>query len=292
MKKEYTITDIQQCILSIAKDIDTFCQDNKIEYYLMGGSALGAMRHEGFIPWDDDLDIFMTVGNYEKFLKLFEEKTAKDSHFKRYFLQRENTKEWPLFLSRVCLNGTTMISDEFKNNMIQHHTVFVDIMCLYSAPLNDIARWFQYIAAQLLRVNALAKVGFPNRSVAKRAALQISKVVVNPVTRPLLIKFVHRYEKKNTEYVGHYFGRARFRKASFPRSYIGKEPRYVPFENIKLPVFENVEEYLVTRFGHKWMEMPSQETRNRYPIHGNFVDLDKHYTEYISKDGKQWIYDE
>ncbi|MCI6652058.1 MAG: LicD family protein [Ruminococcus sp.] len=292
MKKDYTLKEIQSCILSIIKDIDIFCRENNIEYYLMGGSALGAMRHKGFIPWDDDLDIFMTVDNYNKFLKLFEEKAPTDKRFQKYFLQKENTKEWPLFLSRVCLTGTTMVSDEFKFNMKQHHTVFVDIMCLYSAPKKDMARKFQYIAAQLLRVNALALSGFPNESLAKRVALFLSKIVVNPLTRPLLIKYVHRYEGKNTELVGHYFGRARFRRTSFLRSYLGSKPRYVPFEDTELPVFENVEEYLVARFGDKWMEMPSQETKDQYPVHGNFVDLEKDYTEYISLDGKHWIYGE
>lgn len=290
MKKEYTMKEIQDCILSIVKDIDIFCRENNISYYLMGGSALGAMRHKGFIPWDDDLDIFMTVDNYKEFLEMFDKKAPKDKRFQKYFLQKENTKEWPLLLSRVCLNGTTMISDEFKFNLRQHHTVFVDIMCLYSAPKNDTVRWFQYMTAQLLRVNALALSGFPNESLAKRIALKISKVVVNSVTRPLLIKYVHRYEGKNTEFMGHYFGRARFRRTSFLRSYLGSKPRYVPFEDTELPVFENVEEYLVARFGDKWMEMPSQETKDQYPIHGNSVDLEKDYTEYMSKDRKQWIY--
>ncbi len=284
-KKEYIIRDIQNSIFSIIKDMDAFCKEAEISYYLMGGSALGAMRHKGFIPWDDDLDIFMTYDNYEKFLCLFEKKGNKE----KYFLQKENTLEWPLFLSRVCLKGTTMVSDEFKLNMKQHHTVFVDIMCLYSAPKNDTARWFQYMVAQLLRVNALARSKFQNNSPAKRLALEISKVVVNPATRPLLIKYVHRYEGKNTENMGHYFGRARFRGTSFPRKFLGT-PRYVQFEDTELPVFEYVEEYLETRFGSKWMEMPSQGTRDQYPIHGNFVDLERDYTEYMSKDKKRWIY--
>ncbi|MBM7869840.1 lipopolysaccharide cholinephosphotransferase [Clostridium pascui] len=286
MKEEYSIKDIQDVILSIVKDIDSFCRKNDITYYLMGGSALGAMRHKGFIPWDDDLDIFMTVENYEKFLCLFQREGNKD----KYFLQRENTSEWPLFMSRVCLKGTTMVSDEFKFNFKQHHTVFVDIMCLYSAPSNDFAHRMQYIAAQMLRINALAICNFPNESVVKRMVLGVSKIAVNSVTRPMLIKYVHGYEGKNTELMGHYFGRARYKKTSFPRKYLGK-PRYVPFENTELPVFEQVEEYLETRFGSKWMEMPSQETRDQYPIHGNFVDLKKDYTEYMNKERTKWLYE-
>ena len=284
MKKDYTTKEIQDVILSIVKDIDAFCKENEITYYLMGGSALGAMRHKGFIPWDDDLDIFMTVDNYRKFLRLFEEKGDKN----KYFLQKENTEEWPLFLSRVCLKGTTMISDEFKFNMKQHHTVFVDIMCLYSAPSNEFSHKKQYIASQLLRVNALAKCNFPNESMIKRVALHLSKVIVNPLTKEALFKAVNKYEGQNTDLVGHYFGRARYKRTSFPRKYLGKA-RYVPFENTELPVFEKVEEYLVARFGPKWMEMPDQKTRDAYPIHGNFVDLENDYTKYMSSDHKQWL---
>ena len=88
--------------------------------------------------------------------------------------------------------------------------------------------------------------------------------------------------------MGHYFGRARYKNTSFPRKYLGK-PRYVQFEDTMLPVFEYVEDYLETRFGDKWMEIPSQATRDKYPVHGNFVDLEKDYTEYLNADQTQWI---
>ena len=52
---------LQSVILSIAKDIDSICKEYSINYYLLGGSAIGAVRHHGFIPWDDDLDIVMSV---------------------------------------------------------------------------------------------------------------------------------------------------------------------------------------------------------------------------------------
>ena len=56
--------------MTIAKDFEIFCKENEITYYLMGGSALGAMRHQGFIPWDDDYDVFMDSDNYFKFIEV------------------------------------------------------------------------------------------------------------------------------------------------------------------------------------------------------------------------------
>ena len=192
VKKEYSTKEIQSVILSIAKDIDMFCRKHNITYYLMGGSALGAMRHKGFIPWDDDLDIFMTRNNYERFITLFQQ----EGDSKKYFLQCENTKEWPLFLSRVCRLGTTMVSNEFKYNLKQQHNVFVDIMCLYSAPRKKREHILQYICSQLLRVNALEHCSFPNRNIFKRVAMKGSRVLVNTVTRAGLIKSVQKFEGK------------------------------------------------------------------------------------------------
>lgn len=282
--KEYSIGDIQEQLLLIIKDIDKFCVKNNISYYLMGGSALGAMRHNGFIPWDDDLDIFMTVDQYEKFLKLFSEYGDKD----KYFLQIGNTKEWPLLMSRVCLNGTTLISDEFKNNLKQHHAVFVDIMCLYSAPNSKFKQKAQFYKAQMLRLSALNRMKFKPKSFAKRLAIFISRIFANKLTRPLLINSIKKYENKQTHYVGHFFGRARFGNAIFQRKFIGSQ-RYVQFEDTKLPVFEHVEDYLEMRFGKSWKENPSQEVKDSYPIHGNFIDLEHDYTNYIDKETGKWI---
>ena len=74
---------LQLVILSIAKDIDKLCQENDIKYYLVGGSAIGAIRHQGFIPWDDDLDIIMDATNYDKFITVC--RTKLDN--KKYYFQ-------------------------------------------------------------------------------------------------------------------------------------------------------------------------------------------------------------
>ena len=287
--KEYTTRELQEVILSIMKDVDVFCRENDITYYLMSGSALGAMRHQGFIPWDDDMDLFMTYDQYMKFLRLFDRKAPRDPRFKKYFLQRENTSAWPLYMSRVCLNGTTVIGNEFRNNMKQHHNVFVDIFCLYSIPKAELPRRLQYTAAILLRVNTLYRSGFPTKNKWKKLALEASGWLINPLVRSLLIRYVRRYEGKDTALVGNYFGRARYHKTAFPRAWLGDKPRYVPFEDTQLPVFERAEDYLEMRFGDKWMEIPSQAVRDQYPSHSDFVDLEKDYTEYMSPDRKSWL---
>ena len=69
--KNYSMKQIQSKILEVMIYVDKLCRDNDIEYYIMGGTALGAVRHGGFIPWDDDLDVFMTPDNYEKFKAAF-----------------------------------------------------------------------------------------------------------------------------------------------------------------------------------------------------------------------------
>ena len=65
-----TVKDVQNVLIEMMKDIDELCRKNNIEYVLTGGSTLGAIRHGGFIPWDDDLDIAMMRDQYKKFIKV------------------------------------------------------------------------------------------------------------------------------------------------------------------------------------------------------------------------------
>ena len=75
-----TVRDIQLVLLEMAKDIDAICQKNNIPYFLNGGSALGAVRHEGFIPWDDDFDIGMMYSDYVRFIQVLKEQLPKDKY--------------------------------------------------------------------------------------------------------------------------------------------------------------------------------------------------------------------
>ena len=269
------LKELQQVILEIALDFNIFCLENNITYYLMGGSALGAMRHKGFIPWDDDFDVFMDSDNYFKFLKIAKNKLNTD----KYYFQEENTQEWPLFFSKVRMNNTTFIEKDVIGKDM-HHGIYIDIMCLNNTSSNKYIRYLQYFSARVLNTKALINKGYITNSKIKKFALYLSKIIVVGFVKNILLSFIRNFNNKETLMVGHFFGRAPFLKTSFDKSYLGKQ-RYVKFEHLNLPVPQNVEEYLTVRYGKKYMELPSEEVKMQYPSHAYIVDTKKSYKEYM-----------
>ena len=131
LEDKYGLLEVQDKILEIMVDVDKFCENHGIEYCLMGGSALGSKRHGGFIPWDDDLDIFMTPDNYEKFRKIFNMEGNKD----KYYLQEWGLVDGMITIAKVRLNGTSYIEEAIKDWDI-HQGVYIDIFILHTCPNN------------------------------------------------------------------------------------------------------------------------------------------------------------
>lgn len=122
------LKDLQNVLLSILRDIDMFCRENNIRYYLGGGTALGAVRHHGFIPWDDDVDINIPRKDYKRFIELFPKKMGG-----KYWLHTpENTKDYGLLLARVRLKGTCVKTREDFFN--EECGAFVDIFTVDNVP--------------------------------------------------------------------------------------------------------------------------------------------------------------
>lgn len=121
MDKE-TLRKVQLVQLEIAKEIKRVCDKNGISYFLDGGTFLGAVRHGGFIPWDDDLDVGMLRPDYEKFMKI-----APGELDEKYFLQNSETDEnYGLAFAKVRKNNT--LYQESANEMSKcHKGIFVDI---------------------------------------------------------------------------------------------------------------------------------------------------------------------
>jgi len=269
------LQELQKVILEIVLDFDVFCSENNITYYLMGGSALGAMRHKGFIPWDDDFDVFMDSDNYFKFIKIARNQLNTD----KYYFQEENTKEWPLFFSKIRMNNTTFIEKDVVTRRM-HHGIYIDIMCLNYAFENKLLRRVQYLAARVLSSSAVSKKGYITNSKIITILLFVSRVLTVGPLKNMLLSFVRINNLKESSLVGHFFGRAPFLKTTFPVNFLSK-PRYTPFESASLPVPKEVEKYLQVRYGNKYMELPSKEEMDKYPSHAYIVDTKKSYKNYV-----------
>ena len=110
-------------MLEILVEIHRICVENNITYWLEAGTLLGAIRHKGFIPWDDDCDISMPRKDYERFLQIAQEKLPETM-----FLQtKETDKEYPLPWAKIRKNGTLLIETGETGEEKYHHGIFVDI---------------------------------------------------------------------------------------------------------------------------------------------------------------------
>lgn len=277
----YGILRLQDKILEIMVYIDEFCKKYGICYFLMGGSALGAVRHEGFIPWDDDLDIFMDYKNYMKFIDCCKKYLDTD----RFYLQVENSDELPHFFTKIRMNGTTLIQRVESKAKEQHMGIFVDIMCLNNAPENKLLRRIQYYAAGMLKAKTCSLTTYKPVGIKKKTAFYISKMVVVGPVKNILLHIVRRYNKKETKTVAHVFGRAKFKNSFYPKEDF-KEQRFVPFETVCLAVPSNVEDYLTIRYGANYMQLPDEKTKKIYESHGSVWDTEKDYKEYLKKQHK------
>lgn len=124
---------LQMVCLDILKEIDRVCAKHKILYWLDGGSMLGAVRHHGFIPWDDDLDIQMFRDDYNRFLQIAPQELGEN-----YFLQTEKTDpDYPLFFAKVRKNNTFLDEQQLDQFKI-HKGIFVDIFPIDRMPMGNL----------------------------------------------------------------------------------------------------------------------------------------------------------
>lgn len=125
-----TIREVQMVSLDILKDVHEFCINNNIQYSLAYGTLLGAIRHNGFIPWDDDIDIMMPRPDYDKFIKTFHSQRG----YKLFSHETENCKSMFRYISRVCEMNKTNVDGTIAPWTLEKTGVFIDILPIDGAP--------------------------------------------------------------------------------------------------------------------------------------------------------------
>lgn len=271
-----SVKDVQNKILYVMKFIDKLCRDNGIVYYIMGGTALGAVRHGGFIPWDDDLDIFMTPSEYEKFKTVF---VAENSG--KFILQEWKTTPDYLEYAKVRMNGTTFIEEQFKDRKEMHHGIYIDIMILHKVPDNRLIQKTVYLKSKFVTLYALSQRNWKPKTKLQKIALFALKFMPCSYMAKRFYKHIYKYDGLNDDFKYCYWiTPAKFKNGLFEKEFFD-EPADILFEDTYLMASKNIKEYLEYRYGD-YMKLPSKE-QQKASVHAMIWDTEKDYSEYMEK---------
>lgn len=265
-----TLRKVQDIELMILKEFDTFCHNHHIDYALVGGSALGAKRHGGFIPWDDDIDVMMNRKDYDQFLKLAE-KELSDKYF---ILDYDHNHNYPSMNAHLCLKGTKFVPDDARE--LKDAGIFLDLFCFDNIPEEQKQMeyqakhaWFWGKLMILIKVKepTLYYYGFKRKVL--RFILKLAYCffkIIRLSTEKCYKKACHYrdlYRKEETKRFSFMFD------PSLYTSILNKDDVYptrrMNFNGIQVNVPHKIETYLETRYGDYMTLPPKEKQHNHLP---------------------------
>lgn len=257
---EYTselIRKMQIIELSMLKDLDSICRNNNISYEVDGGTLLGAVRHQGFIPWDDDVDVRMLRDDYDKFILICEEELDKE----KYFLQTYNTDEGYRWGYARILKKGTFFQREGQDALKMKRGIFIDIFPCDGMPDGGLKKmlfnWACFIGRKIL----YSPVGADNEAnLIKRFIYILLSKLPKEAGTAIFERLVDLYRGKDTELVRTLGWGAPEENVGFKREWM-LETTELKFEDMTVKAPKKYEEHLVHMFGNDYMTPPPLEKR-------------------------------
>ena len=261
------IDKIHACLLVIVREIKRVCDKNKIPYFMLAGTLLGAVRHKGFIPWDDDMDFGMMRSDYNEFIEACERDLDKE-HF---FIQRTETDPmFGKFYIRVLLKDTFLDYDLIKETK-QMKALFVDVFPYDNIPSSKIKQKIQSFKINFALRLLKKKLGyrFDRMGVFTKIELLFEKFY----SKERLIKMYNREMQKyndgsESEYVNSANAGYGYYREILKRKWVTNLTE-MEFEGIMLPGSAEYDEYLTHLYGD-YMQIPSEEEIETH----HFEDID------------------
>lgn len=255
IEKEATIKDVQSKIYEVMEYVATVCEQNNIKYFLSGGTLLGAIRHNGFIPWDDDADIMLLRPEYEKLMRVMSQNPDE-----RFVLESVNNDDlWTRPWARVCDNRTLIELDSINDKATG---VYVDILPIDGLPNNSFVSLMYAYRIKFLNIlrNSSMRQGFVDNEkyvFAKKilgllTRNKTSNFYANKINRICSAKKVKTRKYCGVVCIAHYIKKERFLTSWF------KATDKHSFEKRDFLVPAEYDKYLSTLYGD-YMKLPPKE---------------------------------
>ena len=254
---------VQLVQLEIAKEVRRVCDENGIDYYLTAGTCLGAIRHKGFIPWDDDLDIGMLRDQYEKFCKIAPQKLNPKYSFQNW----HNDSKYALPFGKIRKKGT--IFHEAKAPLNSNFGIFVDIIVYDDAPKDFDSNMKKLWLLECLLLTKCRYLPWNNDGQilwkTRLFYLPFQFLSLFCSKKDLINKFEHLATQSRGETNDVYCQIGEIHHYLFKKEWLANT-KEVPFEDtvFKVPAFFH--EYLTAAYGD-YMQLPPEDQReNRHQI--------------------------
>ena len=265
--RKATVEDIKRIQLDILDVVDGFCKKNGINYYLSHGTLLGAIRHKGYIPWDDDIDIGMLRKDYEDFKERFNQ---QESNQYRFICPDNDSSFFEAFGKVVDLKTVLYEPDEegIKTG------INIDVFPFDDAPNSKKATTRQYDCRDFLRSIATKRFakGRPRGSIIRVLIVYI-RVILQVFPAAFLYKIINsnaqRYNHRNSAKVGDFTGVVLYRVLIDKDCF--REFIEVPFENRKYRVPKRYDEVLKSYYGD-YVKLPPKEKRISHHTYVAYVE--------------------
>ena len=261
MKQELSLDEIKKVEFELLKEIDGICSQEGLRYSLAGGTLLGAIRHKGFIPWDDDIDIAMPRSDYEKFISYCK---SHDTNFG--LLAHELNINYRNLFAKVY-NKDTIIFDDTIDIKDTELGIYVDIFPLDGLGCSEKDAKKQFFSAEIEReiLDATNWIKF-SRSKTHKWYVEPLRLLVFILSRTCNANhLIEKIEKKNgkydfdkSEYAGCLCGSYRLKEIM--RKEVFSNYMDVPFEGGVFKGFRDYNDYLSRLYGD-YMKLPSEDNR-------------------------------
>lgn len=262
-------------------DFSGVCEKHNLSYWLLAGAALGAVRHKGPIPWDDDIDVGMLRKDYEKFLSVCQEELGDRYRFINY----QTEKDYPLFVTNMAKKGTKFVWKNFKKLQCTMG-IGIDIFPYDNVPRNTRKRKQQIRHAWFLNklyiVRNIWNPEVPGTGIIKNIILLICGMAHCIMTflhvpRKTIIarylKAARKYESEDTGVVATFCVRYPEKTKIYFEDLFPL--RLVPYMDIKTYIPSNYDKLLRNEYGDYMQLPPIEKRRNHYPYLLDFGDAPK-----------------